>query len=66
VFAFGYIFRDASMGGHWMPQPSNETRAHYDILFALLEAGIAGRRPDKKWARAAEQLPPPENSSTGN
>jgi hypothetical protein len=49
VFAFGYIFRDASMGVHWMPDPSEETRALYDILYALLEAGIEGRKPDEKW-----------------
>jgi hypothetical protein len=66
VFAFGYIFRDASMGVHWMPDPSEETRALYDVLFALLEAGIEGRKPDKKWARTPEPIPPSASTPAGS
>lgn len=55
VVGFGYLFRDAAMGGHWMPEPDDPTRSRYDILFALLEAAIEGRPPDPKWVPAASK-----------
>jgi hypothetical protein len=51
------LFADAGLGGHWMPDPDEETRARYNILFALLEAAINGQKPDPKWAETPAQPP---------
>jgi hypothetical protein len=58
VIGFGYLFTDAYMGQHWMPDPEEETIATYRILFTLLEAAIEGKPPGATWATAAsEEIP---------
>jgi hypothetical protein len=40
VIGFGSLFNDANMGYHWLPEPSAETRARYEVLYALLRTWL--------------------------
>lgn len=45
---FGSLFNDASMGYHWLQDPDEAQRQKYEILYALLRAGLqAGSPPDR-------------------
>ncbi len=37
---FGSLFNDASMGYHWLQEPDEVQLARYEILYALLRAGL--------------------------
>ena len=36
AIGFGSLFNDASMGQHWLPEPSAEVVQRYDVLYVLL------------------------------
>jgi hypothetical protein len=40
AIGFGSLFNDANMGFHWLQQPSAETRARYEVLYALLRSAL--------------------------
>ncbi len=40
AIGFGSLFNDANMGYHWLPEPSDEMRARYDLLYDLLRAAL--------------------------
>lgn len=40
AIGFGSLFSDAAMGYHWLPDPDEELRQRYDMLYALLRAGL--------------------------
>ena len=53
AIGFGSLFNDANMGYHWLPEPSDEMRARYDLLYDLLRAALGevarpGNRPVAK------------------
>ena len=40
AIGFGSLFNDASMGYHWLELPDEMQQQRYDILYALLRAGL--------------------------
>jgi hypothetical protein len=40
AIGFGSLFNDGTMGYHWLPQPSPETLAVYEVLYHLLRASL--------------------------
>jgi hypothetical protein len=42
AIGFGYLFNDNHMGAEWIPQPNAETRAKYEVLYALVRALLNG------------------------
>ena len=40
AIGFGSLFNDANMGYHWLPEPDRELLRRYDVLYALLRAGL--------------------------
>ncbi|MFW6169888.1 MAG: DUF4350 domain-containing protein, partial [Planctomycetota bacterium] len=37
---FGSLFNDAAMGHHWLAEPDEELIGRYEVLYALLRAGL--------------------------
>lgn len=65
---FGYLFNDTHMGTTWMLEPKPETRAKYEVLYALVRALLADQ-PLKapKQSPAEPQAPKaPPAMSDGN
>ncbi len=44
AIGFGSLFNDASMGQHWLPEPSAETVQRYEVLYVLLRASLPTTR----------------------
>ncbi|MGM0487923.1 MAG: DUF4350 domain-containing protein [Planctomycetota bacterium] len=40
AIGFGSLFNDAAMGHHWMADPDEQLRGRYEMLYALLRAGL--------------------------
>lgn len=40
AIGFGSLFNDANMGYHWLPEPDEELLQRYELLYALLRAGL--------------------------
>jgi hypothetical protein len=40
AIGFGSLFNDASMGYHWLQDPDETQLQRYEILYALLRAGL--------------------------
>ena len=40
AIGFGSLFNDANMGFHWLADPDEELLQRYDMLYALLRAGL--------------------------
>lgn len=41
AIGFGSLFNDAAMGHHWLAEPDEQLRDRYEMLYALLKAGLA-------------------------
>jgi hypothetical protein len=46
AIGFGSLFNDATMGFHWLPEPTPETLAVYDVLYHLLRASLPAESLD--------------------
>ncbi len=40
AIGFGSLFNDVSMGTHWLEEPDEMLRQRYEVLYALLRAGL--------------------------
>jgi len=43
VIGFGSLFNDSAMGTHWLPEPTEDVRQRYEVLYGLLRASLPSR-----------------------